>query len=123
MVFTTLEEHFELIVIFFGLTNSLATFQIMMNEILWNLINIGEVASFINDIIVGIEEEEHDKIAEEVIKILVENNLYVKLEKCKWKIKKIRFLGVVIGADRIKMEEEKMREVLDWLTPQRVKDT
>ena len=94
-----------------------------MNEILWNLINIGEVASFINDIIVGIEEEEHDKIAEEVIKILVENNLYVKLEKCKWKIKKIRFLGVVIGADRIKMEEEKMREVLDWLTPQRVKDT
>ena len=123
MVFTTLEEHFELIVIFFGLTNSLATFQIMMNEILWNLINIGEVASFINDIIVGIEEEEHDKIAEEVIKILVENNLYVKLEKCKWKIKKIRFLGVVIGADRIKMEEEKVREVLDWLTPQRVKDT
>ena len=81
------------------------------------------MASFINDIIVGIEEEEHDKIAEEVIKILVENNLYVKLEKCKWKIKKIRFLGVVIGADRIKMEEEKMREVLDWLTPQRVKDT
>ena len=123
MVFTTLEEHFELIVIFFGLTNSLATFQIMMNEILWNLINIGEVASFINDIIVGMEEEKHDKIVEEVIKILVENNLYVKLEKCKWKIKKIRFLGVVIGADRIKMEEEKMREVLDWLTPQRVKDT
>jgi len=123
VVFTTLEKHFELIVIFFGLTNSLATFQIMMNEILWNLINIGEVASFINDIIVGIEEEKHDKIAEEVIKILVENNLYVKLEKCKWKIKKIRFLGVVIGADRIKMEEEKMREVLDWLTPQRVKDT
>ena len=69
------------------------------------------------------EEEKHDKIVEEVIKILVENNLYVKLEKCKWKIKKIRFLGVVIGPDRIKMEEEKVREVLDWLTPQRVKNT
>ena len=71
MVFTTLEEHFELIVIFFGLTNSLATFQIMMNGILWDLINIGEVASFIDNIIVGMEEEEHDKIVEEVIKILV----------------------------------------------------
>ena len=69
------------------------------------------------------EEEEHDKIVEEVIKFLVENNLYAKLEKCKWKIKKIRFLGVVIGPDRIKMEEEKVREVLDWLTPQRVKNT
>ena len=94
-----------------------------MNQILWDLINIGEVASFIDDIIVGMEEEKHDKIVEEVIKILVENNLYVKLEKCKWKIKKIRFLGVVIGPDRIKMEEEKVREVLDWLTPQRVKNT
>ena len=94
-----------------------------MNQILWDLINIGEVASFIDDIIVGMEEEEHDKIVEEVIKFLVENNLYAKLEKCKWKIKKIRFLGVVIGPDRIKMEEEKVREVLDWLTPQRVKNT
>ena len=41
--------------------------------------------SFIDDMIVGIErEEEHDKIVEEeVVKILAENNLYVKLDKCK----------------------------------------
>jgi len=42
---------------FFGLTNSSATFQPMMNEILQDLINIGEVASFIDDIIVGTEGE------------------------------------------------------------------
>ena len=107
MVSTTLEEHFVLIVIFFGLTNSLATFQIMMNGILWDLINIGEVASFIDNIIVGMEEEEHDKIVEEVIKILVENDLYVKLEKCKWKIKKIRFLGVAIGPDRLRWRRKR----------------
>jgi len=52
----TPEELFEPIVIFFGLTNSPAMFQTMMNEILRNLINTGEVASFIDDIIVGTEE-------------------------------------------------------------------
>jgi len=48
----TLEESFESIVMFFGLTNSLAIFDIMMNEILWGLINTREVASFIDDVIV-----------------------------------------------------------------------
>jgi len=81
------------------------------------------VASLIDDVIVGMEEEEeHNKIVEKVIKILVENDLYVKLKKCKWKVRKIRFLGVVIGPDGIKMEKEKVRDVLDWLTLQKVKD-
>jgi len=69
---------------FFGLTNLLATFQTIMNEILQNLINTGKVASFINDVIVRIEMvEKHDKMVKEVVKRLAENNLYVKLEKCK----------------------------------------
>ena len=69
---------------FFGLTNPLAMFQTIMNKILWDLINTGEVASFIDNIIVGIEEKKrHNEIVEEVVKILVENNLYVKSEKYK----------------------------------------
>ena len=56
----------------------------MMNEILWNLINTGEMASFIDDIIVGTKEKkEHDEVVEEVVKRLAENNLYVKPEKYK----------------------------------------
>ena len=53
----TLGKLFEPMVIFFGLTDSLVIFQTMMNEILQDLINTGEVASFINNIIVGTEEE------------------------------------------------------------------
>ena len=69
---------------FFGLTNSLAIFQTMMNNILWNLINTGKVASFIDNIIVRIEEEErYNEVVEEVVKMLVENNLYVKSENYK----------------------------------------
>ena len=56
----------------------------MINKILQDLINIGEVASFINNVIVEIEEEKkYDGIVEKVVKRLAENNLYVKLEKYK----------------------------------------
>ena len=64
--------------------NSSVIFQIMMNKILWDLINIREVASFINNVIVKTEEEEiYNKGVEEVVKRLVENNLYIKPGKYK----------------------------------------
>jgi len=117
------EGSFEPTVMFFRLTNSPATFQAMMNKLLRDLINTGKVAAFIDDVIVGMETEEgHDKIVAEIIRRLEENNLYVKLEKYKWKVKEVGFLGVVIGPDRIKMEEEKVKGVLEWPTPKYVKD-
>jgi len=91
--------------------------------LLRDLINTGKVAAFIDDIIVGMEMEEgYDELVVEVIKRLEENNLYVKPEKYKWKIKKVRFLGVVIGPEGIKIEEEKVKGVLDWPMPKCVKD-
>ena len=78
---------------------------------------------FIDEIMVGMEEEEgHDELVEEVIRRLAENDLYVKPEKYKWKVRKVEFLGVVIGPERIKMEEDKMKGVLDWLIPKCVKN-
>ena len=113
-VFTTLERSFESIIMFFRLTNSLATFQAMMNKLLRDLINTGKVAVFIDDMIIGTEiEEGHEKLVAEVIKRLEENDLYVKLEKCRWKVKEVGFLGVVIGPEGIKMEEEKVKGVLE----------
>ena len=83
-VFTIPEGSFEPIVIFFRLTNSPTTFQTIMNKILWNLINMEKVVSFIDNIIIRTEgEEKYVKIIEEVVKRLIENDLYVKPEKCK----------------------------------------
>ena len=97
VVFTNLEGLFKPTVMFFKLTNFSAMFQIIINEISWDLINTRKVASFIDDVIVGMEEEKgHDEIIEKVVRRLAENNLYVKPEKCKWKVKKVRFLEVVI---------------------------
>ena len=83
-VFTMLEGLFEPTVMFFGLTNSPATFQAMMNKLLRDLINTGKAAAFIDDMIVGTKMEEgHDELVAEVIRRLEANDLYVKPEKCK----------------------------------------
>jgi len=86
----------------------------MMNKLLRNLINTGKVAAFIDDIIIRAENEEgHNELVREVVKRLEENDLYVKPEKCKWKVREVGFLGVVIRPEGIKMEEEKVKDVLD----------
>ena len=83
-VFTTPEGSFEPMVIFFGLTNLPVTFQTMMNKLLRDLINIGKVAAFIDNVTVETETEEgHDEIVVEVIRKMEENDLYVKPEKYK----------------------------------------
>jgi len=106
--FTIYVGSFELIVIFFGMTNSPATFQAMINEILRNMINNEKVAAFVDDMLVRTEiKEEHNKIIEEVLRRLEENNLYIKLEKCMWKVQNIGFLGIVIGPNRTEIEKKK----------------
>jgi len=95
----------------------------MMNEILRDLINEGKVAAFVDDMLVGTETEEgHDEIVEEILKRLEENDLYIKPEKYVWKVRKIGFLGVVIGPKGIEMEKEKVDRVLSWPEPKNVKD-
>ena len=88
-----------------------------MNEILWDLINTGKIASFINNVIIGTKtEKEHNELVEEAVRKLVENDLYVKPEKCKWKVREVGFLEIVIEPEGIKMEEKKVKRILDWPT-------
>jgi len=73
---------FEPTVMFFGMMNLPATFQVIINEILRDLINEGKVTAFVDDILVGTETEEgYDKIVKKILKRLEENNLYIKPEK------------------------------------------
>jgi len=68
---------------FFGLTNLPATFQIMMNDILRNLIDTGDIVVFMDNVLVGTEnEKKYNKIVKEVLKRIEENDLYIKLKKC-----------------------------------------
>ena len=114
-VFTTHVGFFEPTVMFFEMTN----------KILRDLINEGKVTVFVDDVLVGTEtEERHDKIVEEILRRLEENDLYIKLEKCVWKTRKIRFLEVIMGPNGIEMVKVKVKVngVLSWPEPKNVKD-
>ena len=114
---------YELTVMYFGLINSPATFQTMMNDLFRDLINQEDTAAFINDILVVTDTEEgHDELVDKVIRRLEENDLFVKLEKCKWKVREVEFLGVVIGPKGIEMQKEKVEGVLNWLALRNVKE-
>jgi len=110
-------------VMYFGLTNSPTTFQTMMNDLFRDLINQRDTVTFINDILVATDTEEgHDKLVDEVLKRLEENDLFVKPEKCKWKVREVEFLGVVIGPRGVEMQKKKVEGVLNWLVPRNVKE-
>jgi len=123
VAFTMYIRAYESTVMYFGLTNSPVTFQTMMNDLFQDLINQGDMATFIDDILVATDTEEgHDELVEEVLKRLEENDLFVKLEKCKWKVREVEFLGVVIGPRGVEMQKEKVEGVLNWLAPRNVKE-
>ena len=118
-----IEGSFEPMVIFFGLTNSPATFQAMINDLLRDLVMEEKVAVFIDDVIITTETEEgHNEIVEEVLRRLEENDLFVKLDKCVWKVREVGFLEVIIGEDGVRIEKEKMQGVIEWSVPKSVKD-
>ena len=84
VVFTIYIGAYEPTVMYFGLTNSPTTFQTMMNDLFCDLINQRDTATFIDDILVATDiKEGHDKLVEEVLKRLEENDLFIKPEKCK----------------------------------------
>ena len=114
VAFSMPEGSFESIVMFFGLTNSPATFQAMINDLLRDLVMEEKVAVFIDDVMIATKtEEEHDEIVEEVLRRLEENDLFVKLEKYVWKVREVGFLGVIIREDGERMEKEKVQGVIE----------
>jgi len=82
-----------------------------------------KLESFINDVMVETESKKgYGELVEEILKRMEENDLFVKPEKYKWKVREVDFLGVVIELEGIKMEEEKVKVVLNWPVPKSVKD-
>jgi len=108
VAFITYIGAYELMVMYFRLTNSPATFQTMMNDLFQDLINQRDTATFIDDILVATDTEEgHDELVEEVLRRLEENDLSMKPEKCKWKVREIEFLGVVISPKGVRVTGHK----------------
>ena len=81
------------------------------------------MATFIDDILVATNTEEgHNKLVEEILKRLEKNNLFIKPKKCKWKVREVEFLGVVIGPRGVEMQKKKVEGVLNWPASQNIKE-
>ena len=120
--FTCFCGSFELLIMYFRLCNSPATFQAMMNEIFADMDDV--VVIYINDLMIFTKTEnqiEHDKIVLEMLRCLKENDLFVKPEKCTFCTTEVDFLGMIVGRDGIKMDQEKVKAILEWSEPKMVK--
>ncbi len=121
--FTTKYSLFEPTIMFFGLTNSPAIFQHMIDNIFVKELDEGWLLAYMNDNLIAIEDEpsKHIACARQACKIFKENNLYVKPEKCKFMVKKIEFLGFFIEDGKISMNPTKIKGITDWPAPVMVK--
>jgi len=95
----------------------------MINDLFRNLINQEDTVTFIDDILVATNTEEgYNELVEEVLKRLEKNDLFMKLEKYKWKVREVEFLEVVIGPKRVEMQREKVEGALNWPVPRNIKE-
>ena len=113
---------FESTVMFFGMCNSPATFQLMMDAIFSDMINDNLVIIYMEDILIFAPDEL--VLAENTRKVLArlrDNDLFLKPLKCKFNQTKVDYLGMVIEEGKISIDAGKLKGIQDWPTPTTVK--
>jgi hypothetical protein len=121
--FCTNRGLFEPLVMYFGLTNSPAIFQTMMNEIFQDLITEGILSIYLDDILIFTNSlEEHHQITRLVLDCMHEHKLYPWLEKCEFEQTRIEYLGVIISHNNVEMDPVKIAGVADWPMPSNKKE-
>jgi hypothetical protein len=128
--FITNKGLFKPTVMFFGLTNSLATFQMMMNSIFANEIAEKWLTVYMDDMAIHTQHQEHETeeqhiqwhriYVKRILAKLMEHNLFLKPEKCTFKQSSIKFLGIRITQGEVQMDDTKVEKVRNWRPPTNV---
>src|SRR3979490_3054737 len=114
---------YEPLVMFFGLTNSPATFQMMMNDIFQDLIMEGVVCVYIVDILIYSKDRaEHQSVTRRVLERLREHKLYLRKEKCEFEQTRIEYLGLIISEGKVEVDPVKVWGVTEWPMPKSRKE-
>ncbi|XP_061550331.1 uncharacterized protein LOC133411694, partial [Phycodurus eques] len=120
--FNTPTGHYEYLVMPFGLTNAPAVFQNLVNDVLRDMLNV-YVFVYLDDILIfSPDEETHIIHVRSVLQQLLQNQLYVKAEKCEFHRASVSFLGFVLAQGEVKMDPCKVDAVINWPTPTSRKD-
>ncbi|THH05362.1 hypothetical protein EW145_g4850 [Phellinidium pouzarii] len=120
--FKTIRGLFEPTVMFFGLCNSPATFQMFMNDIFRIIITEEAILIYMDDILIFSDNlEDLRRKTNRVLKVLQDNDLFLKPEKCVFEVQEVEFLGMILRPDNIHMDPIKLAGIQQWPEPHTVK--
>ena len=120
--FKTKYGTFEPTVMFFGLCNSPATFQNMMDDIFKEEVAEGWLRIYMDDMIIHSEDRAtHMTRTKRVLQKLRDNDLFLNLNKCHFNQDKVEYLGMIISHNHVEMDPVKVKGVMEWPRPTTVK--
>jgi hypothetical protein len=120
--FVTRYRQYEFTVMPFGLTNAPAFFMNLMDKVFMEELD-KFVIVFIDDILIySKSREDHDHHLRIVLGRLRAHQLYAKLSKCEFWLKKIAFLGHILTSEGIEVDPSKVEAVSKWKQPSNVSE-
>jgi len=113
-VFNTYYSKYKFTAMLFKLCNASATFQLMMNSILQNLLNkfyliyLNNILIFFNSI------SDHWKYLQIILSILKKHKLYAKSSKCIVEMKILKFCKYIVKQDTLQSISIKISVIKNW---------
>ncbi|KAF8670350.1 hypothetical protein RHS04_08628 [Rhizoctonia solani] len=113
---------YKSLVMTFGLTNAPAAFQHFMNNLFKDLLDVC-IIIYLNDILIYSQNNvDHTKHVHEVLKRLMENQLFCKASKCTFHVTSVEYLGIIVLDKGFSLDKLKIQAVQEWPMPTKVKE-
>jgi hypothetical protein len=119
--FKMVEGQFKPIIMPFGLMNVPRTFQRMINHYTRPLqikYRIRQFKVYLNNVLIAIGKEDppemHDQIIHKWLEICHKYQLFVQIDKCRFKQQQVEYLGLLINGDKIRLDPTKLKGIMEW---------